>query len=426
VSRARRLLVLFGRMLRYRVALMLWLFMLLGAALHGGLSTFRASYLVAGAALGFAYVAATTVNDIADEGIDRVNHPADRGRPLVSGDASANDLRVLHRAAVAGALVCGAALGPAGLLLAGLSILIGRAYSLAPMRISYRTYAAPAVLGIAYVLIPYALGVVAAGGRAGRTDAVLAAALYALFLARINLKDFRDREGDARFGRPTLLLRFGKTVTCVVSAVALAAGDLLLLAAVRPAPAVAVLWQVFVCAIAWELGVLWRSPAGRDEQVAIGTGARMGNGLLLAVLGCLLLRGQAAPSADQALFALAIAMAFGAGFWALASHPDHVSSGTRADPRFADEGPPAPPGARRGPPHRHIPAGSRGVHFSSQHEGSGGQNGRWIRGREGPASPRAGSGGATRRAASDGLSPARRRPASCPPRDSRRARPAAR
>lgn len=327
MSRARLLLVLFVRMLRYRVALMLWLFMLLGAALQDGLGTFRWSSVAAAAALAFAYVAATTVNDIADEGIDRVNHPADRGRPLVSGDASTHDLRVLHRGAVAGALVCGAALGPTGLALAALSVAIGRAYSLPPLRISYRTYAAPVVLGTAYVLIPFGLGVVAAGGSPGRSDAVLAAALYALFLARINLKDFRDREGDARFGRPTLLLRFGKTATCTLSAVALAAGDALLLAAVRPAPTVGLLWQVFVCAIAWELRVLRRAPEGREEQVAIGAGARMGNGLLLAVLGTLLLRGQGAPGADQSVFVLAMALAFGAGFWALASHPDQVVIG---------------------------------------------------------------------------------------------------
>jgi len=314
-------------MLRCRVALMLWLFMLLGAALHGGLGTFRWSYVVAAAALAFAYVAATTVNDIADEGIDRVNHPADRGRPLVSGDASTRDLRLLHRVAIAGALVCGAALGPAGLVAAALSVAIGRAYSLPPPRISYRTYAAPAVLGVAYVLIPFGLGVLAAGGSAGRSDAVLAAALYALFLARINLKDFRDREGDALFGRPTLLLRFGKEVTCAVSAGALAAGDVLLLAAVRPTLAVAAVWQVFFVAIAWELRVLWRAPTDRQEQIAIGTGARMGNGLLLAVLGCLLLRGQDAPDADQILFVLALALAFGAGFWALASRPDQVVVG---------------------------------------------------------------------------------------------------
>jgi len=320
-------LLLFVRMLRYRVALMLWLFMLLGAAMHGGLARFRWTYLVAGLALAFAYVAATTVNDIADEGIDRLNHPRDPGRPLVSGDASVRDLRLLHRAAIAGALACGAALGLAALLLAVLSVLIGRAYSMPPLRISYRTYAAPAVLGVAYVLVPYALGVVAAAGTPGRADAVLAAGLYALFLARINLKDFRDREGDARFGRPTLLLRYGKTATCALSACALLLGDVLLVTAVRPGAGVALLLQLFVAAIVWELRALWHAPAGRDEQIAIGAGARMGNGLLLGVLGCLVLRGQGAPGTDQALFLLALTAAFGTGFWALAARPDQVVIG---------------------------------------------------------------------------------------------------
>jgi len=327
VNAVQRDLVLFARMVRYRVALMLWLFMLLGAAMHGGLAGLRWTYVLAGGALAFAYVAATTVNDIADEDIDRVNHPADRGRPLVNGEASARDLRVLHRAAIVGALACGAALGPLGAALAALSVLIGRAYSLPPLRISYRTYAAPAVLGVAYVLIPYGLGLVAAAAAPGRDDAILAAALYALFLARINLKDFRDREGDARFGRPTLLLRFGRTVACAVSACALLAGDVLLLAALRPGPAVAVLLQLFVAAVAWELRALLRARAGRDEQVAIGAGARMGNGLLLTVLGYLVLRGQGATEVDQVLLVAAFAAAYGVGFWSLAMEPDRVVIG---------------------------------------------------------------------------------------------------
>ena len=42
-------------------------------------------------------------------------------------------------------------------------------------------------------------------------DGLLAASLMAFVLARINLKDFRDRTGDALYGRPTFLLRFGRS-----------------------------------------------------------------------------------------------------------------------------------------------------------------------------------------------------------------------
>ena len=158
-------------------------------------------------------------------------------------------------------------------------------------------------------------------------DAVFAGALYALFLARINLKDFRDREGDSRYGRPTLLLRFGKGTTCLVSGGALLAGNALLLGAVRPVPLVAVLIELFVGAVGWQLRALWNAEGARAEQVAIGIGARVGNGLLIAVLGSLALRAQGATSGDQAAFALAMTALFGMGFWALASRPEEVLIG---------------------------------------------------------------------------------------------------
>ena len=116
-----------------------------------------------------------------------------------------------------------------------------------------------------------------AGSSARSTDLLFAAALYALFLARIVLKDFRDRDGDSLYGRPTLLLRFGKDVTCVVSGAALAVGVAVLTTTV---PELAPVVLAFGAAIASMLVALWRAPLGRDELVAIGIGARMGNGLL--------------------------------------------------------------------------------------------------------------------------------------------------
>jgi hypothetical protein len=66
-----------------------------------------------------------------------------------------------------------------------------------------------------------------------------------------------------------------------------------------------VLWafvQAFLVAIAAMLWTLWRADGQIAEQVAIGIGARMGNGLLLCVLGWLLLDGNGAPVARAALF----------------------------------------------------------------------------------------------------------------------------
>ncbi len=195
------------------------------------------------------------------------------------------------------------------------------------MRLSFRTYLAPLVLGVAYVLVPYAFGVLAAGRSATAGDAVFAAALFALFVARINLKDFRDRVGDARFGKPTLLLRFGKTATCTVSLLALVVGDVLLLAAIRPSPAVGVLLELFVAAVGWMLLVLWRSELPRAEQVAIGIGARMGNGLLIVVLAWLVLSGAGATEPEAFGLSAALAVVFGLGFAALVRRPGEAVIG---------------------------------------------------------------------------------------------------
>jgi 4-hydroxybenzoate polyprenyltransferase len=207
------------------------------------------------------------------------------------------------------------------------SLGIGEVYSLPPVRLSYRTYLAPVALSVAYVLIPYGLGVTVVGGRFERAGRWFAGSLLMLFLARISLKDFRDRKGDARFGRPTLLLRFGQTTTCVVSLGALAAGNVMLVSSLQLPLAIGVIVELFVGAVASRLLVLWRAADEREEQVAIGIGARMGNGLLITVLAWLALRAHGAPLQDQILVSSAVASLFVMGFWALVSRPEEALIG---------------------------------------------------------------------------------------------------
>ena len=159
----RRLPRLYLRMLRYRVAAMVWMFMLLGAAFHGGLGNAVGALVWAALALASSYVAATTLNDVADRDIDRVNHPRDSGRPLVSGEASERDLLLLHALASAVAFAAALPLGVTGVALVAGALAIGHAYSARPLVLSQRTYLAPSALGVAYVLVPYGLGVAAVG-----------------------------------------------------------------------------------------------------------------------------------------------------------------------------------------------------------------------------------------------------------------------
>ena len=314
-------------MLRFRVAAMVWTFMLLGAAYPDGLPAFSLDLVWAALALAAAYVAATSVNDIADEDVDRVNHPGDAARPLVSGAATPSDLRRLHALACGVALLAAAPLGLDALAIVAASLVIGVLYSLPPARLSYRTWLAPVALAAAYVLVPYGLGALAAGRTLAAADAWLAVALLALFLARIVLKDYRDRPGDARYGKPTLLLRFDSTATCAVSLGALLVGNVLLLAALRPPVALVIPLQALVAGIAVLLGRLHAAADPRGEQVAIGLGARLGNGVLLTVLAWLVLAGEGAPSGAVASFTWALAALFGISVAVLAAQPERVVIG---------------------------------------------------------------------------------------------------
>jgi len=320
----RKLPTLYVVMLRYRVAAMIALFLLLGAA-HEGPLALGWRYVLAALALASSYVAATALNDLADEQIDKVNHPRDAGRPLVEGTATRRELFVLHVVASILAVAFAIPLGLRAVVLMLVALALSQIYSARPVRLSYRVAGAPLALGIAYVAVPFALGIVAARGSLAHAWSRLGAALFLLFCARIVLKDFRDREGDARYGKPTILLRFGKDATCALSLVALAAGDVLLALALDPVVVLVV--QPLVLAIAWMLHALRKADDARAEQVAIGIGARTGNGLLLCVLAWLAVRADGASVAEAAMLTAVLAGAFCLSFVSLVLHPNEVSIG---------------------------------------------------------------------------------------------------
>jgi 4-hydroxybenzoate polyprenyltransferase len=314
---------LFVRMVRWRVAVTLWAFLLIGAAAQGPLRP-SIALLLAAASLSASYVVATTVNDIADRDVDRINHPRDPGRPLVTGSASERDLWRTNAIAAPIALATAALAGGPVLAVSAASLVIGYAYSLRPIRLSYRTWLAPTVLSVAYAIVPYALGLLSAGGRIERVDVLLCGALYALFLARINLKDFRDRAGDAAYGKPTLLLAHGKTVTCAVTGIALLAGCATLVVALGGGPGVVAIVSLFAAVILWMLWKLWRTSDPREAQIAIGLGAKMGNGLLACTLTWLVLQAEGAPEGMRVLALAFLALVYGSVFITLNGRPDDI------------------------------------------------------------------------------------------------------
>jgi 4-hydroxybenzoate polyprenyltransferase len=322
-----RMLALYWSLLRYRVAVMIILFMLLGAAWHGRLTSIDAPLLLMILALASSYVSATSVNDIADREIDQINHPGDKGRPLVTGAAGTTDLWVLFgvSSVLAVALALPAGPGAAGIML--LSVVIGVLYSLPPARLSYRTFLAPLTLAVAYVGIPYWAGVVVVVETLQTSDVLLLTALYLLFAGRIILKDFRDREGDAAFGKPTFLLKYGKKATCLASLCGLCVGDAILVAALADSRWLAALLQLYIASIVTMLYRLYRASSRKDEQLSIGVGAKMGNGLLITLLGTLILSNQGADWITQLIFGLALTGLYTLNFMDFLRHPERATIG---------------------------------------------------------------------------------------------------
>ncbi len=324
-----KFLKLYLRMLRYRVAIMLLLFFFLGIAFHLQITSLHLSYLWAVIALASSYVAATSINDIVDQDIDRVNHPLSKGRPLITGEATKRDLILVHLMAVLTALTIGILLGIQATIIIAITLFINYIYSAPPIRLSYRTHLAPLILALAYVAIPYSLGVVVAGSNFYSADWLFLAGLISLFIGRIILKDFRDRKGDTLYGKPTFLLKYGKSATCLVSLIAVLSGNLLLYFALPGSPTLWLILEFYLFAIFFMLYRLWRENQLEGEQVAIGIGAKMGNGLLISLLGVLMLTEYNTDLKIQITFLAIITGVFMANFLFLLRNPNKIIIGYR-------------------------------------------------------------------------------------------------
>jgi 4-hydroxybenzoate polyprenyltransferase len=309
-------------MVRPRVVVTMWTFLVIGLARHAG-PTVGVDLVAAAVALAAAYAVATSLNDIADVDIDRGNGLADRGRPLATGTASAAELR---RVAGGGTVIAGVAalpLGLAGVAAIVLMLAIAYCYSAGPAKLSRRWTLAPVALTIAYVALPYWLGVLVAHGRWSGADAPLVLGLCILFFARIILKDVRDRLGDAAHGKQTLLLRLGKDATCAIAVAGAVTGLVVVVLALRPPAPVAAAIAVDGAAIVWMLLRLRATTDPVLELVTIGTAAKAGNAGLLAVIAWLLLAGQDAPG-QATLLVVSITAVAAWNVLTLARHPERA------------------------------------------------------------------------------------------------------
>ncbi|HEV3232909.1 MAG TPA: UbiA family prenyltransferase, partial [Candidatus Dormibacteraeota bacterium] len=163
-------------MSRPPVLVVLFLFAAIGMAQAGAAELLDLRFLGCLVVVALCFVHATTLNDIADEQIDRINIPQARGRPLLGGQASRAELVVMGSACAALALAIGFSVNPwVGLaVLAG--VLFNGAYSLRPIRLSGRGLATSLLLPLGYTALPYLVGALSvAPGLSGRGWLILAA-----------------------------------------------------------------------------------------------------------------------------------------------------------------------------------------------------------------------------------------------------------
>jgi 4-hydroxybenzoate polyprenyltransferase len=285
------------------VLLLLSLFAAAGLAEGGGhrSSTLARPLLTVVAFLLFS----VTVNDLADQEIDRVNLSGDKRRLLVTGACGRTEFIAL---AVSGGLVAiasSALINPSALAVTVAGLAVSAAYSLRPVRVADRGVLAPMLLPAAYVAVPYLLGLFTVRPSLTRRDEVLLVGLYLGFVGRIVLKDFRDVKGDALFGKRTLLIRHGRAATCRCSGLCWAAGSLVIAfsgdVGLRfVVAAFTVLAMILLHALSTEGG------SRRDDSL-ISALAILGRGTIVALLADLSMRNAhwSAASATYAIVAFA-------------------------------------------------------------------------------------------------------------------------
>jgi 4-hydroxybenzoate polyprenyltransferase len=223
------------------------------------------------------------VNDLADERIDRVNLAGNAARPLVVGTGTRHEMRIVAGvSAVLALAACATLHWPAPLVVAA-GLALSAAYSLRPIRIADRGVLAPMMLPLGYVAVPYLLGICAARGTFTATDFLLLAGLYAGFVGRIILKDFRDVRGDALFGKRTFLVRHGRIATCVLSAVFLVIGTAVLPFVRECSVSLLGAYAVFLALTLGFLRALARSTGARRDTALVSAIAICGRGMLLGL-----------------------------------------------------------------------------------------------------------------------------------------------
>ncbi|MDQ6610771.1 MAG: UbiA prenyltransferase family protein [Bacteroidota bacterium] len=270
---------------------MMLLFTVIGEAASKNQQSFDYRIVLVAILLGALFINATTVNDIADEKIDKVNLVSDKSRPLVTSQVKKNDLKILSLFSLFLAIIAAFLIKPILILLVIISVIISYTYSMPPAKISYRGFLAPLYLSISYVVIPYIIGISLHTEGINSENMVLLLGLYISFIGRIILKDFRDVKGDKMYGKRTFLVRYGPKITCEAAGIAWIIGDLIISNLyVLTHPLMVILLQPFIISILFTLHRLANEKSLVSQLILVSLIGRLGNSVALSILTVLTLR----------------------------------------------------------------------------------------------------------------------------------------
>lgn len=265
-------------------------------------------FLLVAIMLATLYMSATCFNDIADEEVDKVNLANDVSRPLVTTAATSRQLKVLGIVSLLAALLAAVVVSPAYFLFVLGGVLLSVFYSLPPIKISHRGIFAALWLPLSYVVLPFLMGALIQGGLT-RLSLYVLAAMYVSFVGRILLKDFRDYEGDKKFGKRNFLVRHGPKKTCLASASAWILGDIIFCALLAKTYFVlAVIIQPMIIAVLYVLYLLAYEKRYSQKLLEVLFIGRVGNAIALALLTALTLRAFDYPAQQKNIIVVMVGM----------------------------------------------------------------------------------------------------------------------
>jgi 4-hydroxybenzoate polyprenyltransferase len=115
--------------------------------------------------------------------------------------------------------------------------------------------------------------------------------MYVCFMGRILLKDFRDYEGDKKFGKLNFLVRHGPKATCLLAALCWIAGNLIFtISFFNEFQLLVLIVQPIIIAICYSLYKLAHEKRYQHKLVEVTFIRQMGNAIAVSLLAALTLR----------------------------------------------------------------------------------------------------------------------------------------